>query len=111
MPKIFVFVNGGDGTDWQVGMAIAEDGHMLASHVSSSRGWFRHDMGLTGEWKHEHYRKHYPDGYELVEVPEGEVMTHPGLSAAYVLNQALRREPEENQESPSDANRENQGGA
>jgi hypothetical protein len=88
-PKIFVFVNSGRGTDWQVGSALAEDGHFLAGHVSSHREWFRHDMGLTGEWKHDLYRAHYPDGFQLVEVPDGEELTHEGLKAAYERHLAL----------------------
>jgi hypothetical protein len=88
-PKIFVWVNSGRGTDWQFGVALAEDGTCLASHVSSSRDWFLHDMGVLPDgWKHDKYREHYPDGYEVVEVPEGEEATHPGLLAAYALNQA-----------------------
>lgn len=94
LPKIFVWVNSGQKTDWQVGLALAEDGNVLASHVSSSRAWFRHDMGLTSEWKHEHYRRHYPDGFELVEVEEGDERKHEGLLAAYARNQAKREAPE-----------------
>lgn len=85
--KIFVFVNSGAGTDWQVGMALCEDGHCLAQHVSSSYGFFRHDMGLTSDWKHEYYREHCPEGYELVEVKE--TNGHEGIAAAYKLNQEL----------------------
>ena len=51
-----------------VGYALAEDGEGLGSHLSSSIGWFRNDMGLTGNWKHDIYKKHYSDGYELVEI-------------------------------------------
>lgn len=83
LPRIFVWVNGGNGTDWQTGAALAEDGTWLAGHVSSSRGFFRHDMGLTSDWKHGHYLAHYPNGFELVEVPEGAGKTHEGLAAAY----------------------------
>lgn len=92
-PKIFVFVNGREGTDWQMGEALAEDGHFIASHVSSSRGFFRHDMGLTGDWQHDKYAAHYPEGYELVEVPEGGAKTHAGLIAAYEKHKALTPEP------------------
>jgi hypothetical protein len=90
-PKIFVWVNSGHGSDWQVGMALAEDGTFLASHVSSCRDWFRHDMGVFPDgWKHDVYRKYYPDGYEVVEVLEGEEATHEGLLAAYALNQTKK---------------------
>lgn len=51
------------------GVAYAEDGQVLAHHVSSCYGWFCHDMGLEGsEWHHEAYRAKYPGGFDLVEV-------------------------------------------
>jgi hypothetical protein len=84
-PKIFCWINEGEGTDWQVVMAVAEDGCFLASHVSSSETWARHDIGLTSDWKHDRYQEHYPDGYELEWVENAK--THEGLQAAYVLNQ------------------------
>ena len=49
-------------------------------------------MGLIGTfedpqgWKHDNYAKHYPDGYELVDVPESEDATHEGYIAAMKLN-------------------------
>lgn len=91
-PKIFCWVNSGVGTDWQVGMAIAEDGTVLASHVSSHRGFYLHDMGLTSDWKHDRYSAHYPNGFALVDVPDSEVMTHPGLMAAIEQN-AIKHKP------------------
>lgn len=48
-----------------IGYALAEDGVGLASHLSSHEEWAKHDMGLTSDWKHDHYAKCYPDGYEL----------------------------------------------
>jgi hypothetical protein len=39
MPKIFLFVNSGKGTDWQIGCALSEDGEFLAAHCSSSEGF------------------------------------------------------------------------
>ena len=84
-PKIYVFVNSRMGTDL-CGMALAEDGTFLGGHVSSSREFFRHDMGLTSERKHDAYSHHYPTGYELVEVPDDEVTIHLGLAAAHRRN-------------------------
>ena len=88
MNKIFCFVNSGMGTDWQHVMAMAEDGTVLAGHVSSSLMFAQHDIGYTSNWHHEVYKAHYPDGYELVWV------THPqhntGLREAYSKNQQLR---------------------
>jgi hypothetical protein len=98
LPKIFVFVNleygpsSGVGIKYRridpsipndgdcVGVALAEDGTFLSDHFSSSRAWFRHDMGLTSDRKHDVYKKHYPDGYELIEVADP--ANHTGLMLA-----------------------------
>jgi hypothetical protein len=88
-PKIYCFINSGKGTDWVTALALAEDGHCLASHDSSCDAWAHHDIGHTSDWKHEEYRKHYPDGYEVewVEDPRA----HAGLAAAYAKNQELAK--------------------
>jgi len=87
-PKIYVFVAGpAFGGPDVLCNALAEDGHVLAQHVSSSAEWGQHDMGLTGTWKHDKYRAHYPDGYELVwlDAPDADA----GFMAAIKRNQAL----------------------
>lgn len=86
-PKIFVFINGGRGTEFVKGESLSEDGHFLAGHLSSNETWFRHDMGLTSDWKHEKYKAHYPDGYELVEVLEEDPRQNADLMAAYAKYQ------------------------
>ncbi len=73
-----------------IGYALAEDGTALASHLSSGKFWSKHDMGLTGDWKHDTYAKHYPDGYELEWV--GDPETHKGWLAAFKLNKAKSEE-------------------
>jgi len=55
-----------------IGYALGEDGQGLASHMSSSEDWSKHDMGLTGTWKHEHYAKVYPKGYELIWIDDAD---------------------------------------
>lgn len=89
MEKIFVFINGGRGTDWIQGLAMHEDGTVLAQHVSSNETWFEHDMGLNSDWKHEHYREHCPNGFELMHVEDPK--NHEGLMAAYALNQLVAK--------------------
>lgn len=86
-PKIFVFCNG-VGPLGHIGVALAEDGTHLAGHASSNEDWLKHDMGVTGTWKHDKYAEHYPDGYEVVYVPNDEVKagSHAGLEAAYKLH-------------------------
>lgn len=89
--NIFCWVNSGKGTDWQVVMAIAEDGTCLASHVSSSDGWARRD--ITSPDKLAKYEAHYPDGYDVVWVDNA--ANHVGLAAAYAKNQNLAPKPQE----------------
>lgn len=90
-PKIYLFVNGERGTDWQHSIAVAEDGHCLAGHISSDEWFAKHDIGLTSDWHHDSYREHYPDGYEVEWVDDPR--THEGLLAAFALNQLLAEVP------------------
>jgi len=75
-----------------IGCALAEDGRGLASHLSSNVDFSKHDMGLTSDWKHEHYAKVFPQGYELVWIDNPE--TDARWQAALVKNQALKKENE-----------------
>lgn len=47
------------------GVAIKDNGAILAAHLSSGANWTRHDMGITSNWKHDVYEKECPNGYEL----------------------------------------------
>jgi hypothetical protein len=101
-PVIYCWINSGRGTDCVVAMAMAEDGTCLAQHISSSDRFARLDSGfadapeahvLAVEWgpnraKRARFAEHYPDGYgvEWVDDPAH----HPGLLAAYALNQQGR---------------------
>lgn len=69
LPKIFVFCNS-SSPGWVSMSALTEDGEFIAGHACSELGWGPHDMGMVGDWKHEHYRERYPDGFELVWVPK-----------------------------------------
>ena len=88
-PKIFVFVNCVNSMGYN-GLAMAEDGTVLAGHCSSSPAWLVHDMGLVGDWKHKKYAAYYPDGYELVDVigEPGTVEAHAECLAAIALGNA-----------------------
>jgi len=68
------------------GFALAEDGEGLASHLSSSIDFSKHDMGLTSNWKHNVYEKLYPGGFELVWIDKPE--TDERWQAALALNKA-----------------------
>jgi hypothetical protein len=86
--KIFVFVNGGAPGFLNV-MSIGDDGQVCANHICSHEGFIPHDMGFTSDWKHDHYNRYYPDGWELEFVPTSQVSarSHEGLESAYAKNQ------------------------
>lgn len=89
MPKIFCFSNvkgGGDG----IAVALAEDGTVLGTHWCSHEMYIPHDLGVNDGARpdrHEIYKAHYPQGYEMEFVPAWDVLTHKGLQAAVRLNQ------------------------
>lgn len=72
-----------------IGYALAEDGEMLASHVSSSPDWSRHDMGFISDWKHEAYFRKYPGGFDMVWLNEDELDRHPGFQLAWQRHKAM----------------------
>jgi len=90
--KIFCFNNDGKPGCYY-GMAMAEDGTVLAEHICSSKGFMKHDLGLTSDWKHDQYNHYYGAGsweLEFVDDPK----THEGLQKAYKLNQEMRKNAE-----------------
>lgn len=94
LPVIYGFNNGGN-PGWYSACLLAEDGEGLGGHVCSSEGYMPHDLGIlegTRPDRHERFREHYPDGYRMEFVPGDQVMTHPGLEAAYQRNQAKAAE-------------------
>jgi hypothetical protein len=84
LPKIYLYCDPYGKKGDVLGFALAEDGTGLASHLSSSLDFSRHDMGLTSDWKHECYAKHYSDGYELVWIDDPD--NHAGWKAAFEKN-------------------------
>lgn len=91
MNKIYCFSNavgGGDG----IAYAMADDGTVLGSHLCSSEYYVPHDLGViegTRLDRHEGYKKHFPNGYEMEFVPSRDVKEHKGLKEAFRLNQLL----------------------
>lgn len=63
-PKIYAFINGGDGIGGVMVVALAEDGEYLAGHASSNEGWAMRDIDHKA--KHERYLAKYPDGYDFI---------------------------------------------
>ena len=69
---------------------LCEDGHCLAQHCSSHEYFVKHDIGFTSEWKHEHYKEHCKEGYELIWIEDAS-NSHE-IDAAYIKNQELANE-------------------
>lgn len=86
MPEIYAFVNGGSG-DWWTCAALSEDGEFLAGHVCSHPNYGPHDMGATSDWKHDHYRERYPQGFTVVWV-DGNPSDDERVQAAYAKHLA-----------------------
>ncbi len=72
-----------------IGYALAEDGHCIGQHLSSNFMFSQHDMGLTSDWKHDNYDKHYPEGYDLEWINEEDLDNHQGWLDAIKLNKEL----------------------
>jgi len=89
-PKIYCFsaVGGGDG----IAHALAEDGNVLGSHWCSHEGFVPHDLGVVDGSRpdrHESYKKHYPDGYDMEFVSADRLDEHEGVQKALKLNKAM----------------------
>ena len=84
--KIFCFSNGGS-PGFLSAVALADDGNVLAGHCCSHEVYMKHDLGITSDWKHDQYDKHFGAGnWELEWV--GDTAGHEGFRAALALNQA-----------------------
>jgi hypothetical protein len=91
-PKIFVFSSVKDGGDG-LAYAMAQDGHVLASHWCSNELFVPQDLGddrvKNDPQRAELYAKHYPDGYEIEFIKAADLDEHEGFQAAFKLNQEL----------------------
>lgn len=91
-PKIFCFSNvvgGGEGMAY----ALAEDGTVLGSHLCSHEIYVQYDLGVAEGYRpdrHDDYKSHYPNGYQMEFVPAHDVGCHEGISRAMKLNSAKR---------------------
>lgn len=88
--KIFIFNNGGR-EGWYSARALCEDGHFIAGHICSYDCFIDHDMGITSNWKHDVYDKHFPEGWDLVRV-HGNPKEHEELMVAYAKHEMLPKE-------------------
>lgn len=94
MRTVYAWCQSGDGTDMQVWMAMADDGEVIASHLSSSRAWGAHDVGPTGVHASRYATKfgdRYMDDLDYRIAPPGE---HGIPDEVLKLNQELRQEKE-----------------
>jgi hypothetical protein len=88
MSKIFCFVRNTDN-NWLYTVALAEDGNCIANHTSSNMTFAKHDIGITSDWKHDIYKEHYPNGYELVWLETNEDFEREDFKQAWSLNAKL----------------------
>lgn len=80
MNKIYCLLSS-DNPGWMRVKALSEDGVVLAGHVSITKDFAKHDIGITSDWKHDIYAEAYPDGYELEWVDDPG--SHEGFINAY----------------------------
>lgn len=95
LPVIWGFSNGGS-PGWMDAVLLAEDGTFLGSHLCSSVAYMPHDLGIlegARPDRHEHFRKHYPDGYRMDFTEDAH---HPEIEKAYQKNQEQARAAKEN---------------
>ena len=89
MSTVYAWCNAGAGTDWQVWHAMADDGEVLATHVSSSQSWGQRDVGPDG-----FYRDRYAEKFGARFMDDlTYVVCEPGSSPpdeVYQRNQARR---------------------
>ena len=93
LPVIYGFNNGGSAGLF-VGMLIAQDGTPLGSHWCSHEGFMPYDLGViegSRPDRHEHFRKHYPNGYRMDFVGYDDVPAHSGINAAFEAHAALAK--------------------
>ena len=81
LPKVYVFLNGG-GPGLYHCIGLAEAGTVLAQHGRTTEEYAPHDLGVTSDWKHDLYREHYPDGFEVEFVYGVRFKAHEGVQAA-----------------------------
>lgn len=76
---------------WNSGVALGDDGVVIAGHCSSSHGWCKHDM--MAEWKHDLYDAHFGEGnWELVWIDDVKHPNDSGFDEAIKLAKKLDAE-------------------
>ncbi len=96
LPVIYGFNNGGS-SGWYSAVLMAEDGTCLGDHACSAECYMPYDLGIlegTRPDRHETFREHYPDGYQMEFVSFEAAKTHEKLQAAFKLNEAQAKAAE-----------------
>lgn len=86
MNKIYAWINSVPLSNCLQVEAIADDGHWIASHISSDEEWAKSDIGVTSKRKHDIYNEHFPNGWEIEWIGKEHIFSHPGLLAALEKN-------------------------
>ena len=93
--EIYCFNNGGSPRFLNA-LALADDGHVVAEHLCSNEFYMAHDLGITSDWKHEEYNKHFGEGnWTLIWIDDP--VNDERVKSAMVLNEKLREEAEKAQ--------------
>ena len=93
--EIYCFNNGGS-SQFLFALALADDGHVVAEHLCSNEFYMAHDLGITSDWKHEEYNKHFGEGnWTLIWIDDP--VNDERVKSAMVLNEKLREEAEKAQ--------------
>lgn len=71
--KIYLFNNSSGTTDWNICMAIAETGEVLAQHVCSHIGFMNGDLHDNRPERQKAWNVKYPEGYEIISLPQGSI--------------------------------------
>lgn len=71
--KIYLFNNTQGISDWNVCIAMADTGEVLASHICSHIIYMRGDLYYNRPERKEAWAKKFPNGIEIIELEQGEV--------------------------------------
>ena len=74
--KVYGFCNSGNGTDFQMWMAMSDDGEVIAQHCSSSYGWGSLDVSPNhfhiDDYKRKYGEDFKPADIDYIVLPAGE---------------------------------------
>lgn len=88
MPKVFVFPNGVQKKTGNLYFdTLSEDGVFLSQEVYATKEAAYAALGVTTEERHDHYRRYYPDGFEVVVVEDPAM--HEGFQKAMALHRDM----------------------